>query len=109
MRPDRLVIGEIRGEEALVFLDALSTGHSGSMSSIHGNTAKQALGRLEQLASRAAPQWSMEAIRKLVYDGVDLVICIERKNGSRKIREIAELTGLESFGYLLNPWPLDPN
>jgi pilus assembly protein CpaF len=106
MRPDRLVVGEIRSEEALVFLDAVSTGHTGSMSSIHGSSASQALSRLEHLVSRGAPQWSMDSIRKLIYEGVDLVIVLERKNKSRQVREIVELAGLESFGYLFDPWPL---
>jgi len=106
MRPDRLVVGEIRSEEALVFLDAVSTGHTGSMSSIHGSSPSQGLSRLEHLVSRAAPQWSMESIRKLIYEGVDLVISLERKNKSRQVQEIAELAGLESFGYLLDSWPI---
>jgi pilus assembly protein CpaF len=106
MRPDRLVVGEIRSEEALVFLDAVSTGHTGSMSSIHGSSASQALSRLEHLVSREAPQWSMDSIRKLIYEGVDLVIVLERKNKSRQVREVVELAGLESFGYLFDPWPL---
>jgi len=107
MRPDRLVVGEIRSEEALVFLDAISTGHTGSMSSIHGSSATQALSRLEHLVSRAAPGWSMDSIRKLIYEGVDLVIVLGRKNGIRQVFEIVELAGLESFGYLFESWPLD--
>jgi len=104
MRPDRLVVGEMRSEEALVFLDAVSTGHTGSMSSIHGSSATQALSRLEHLVSRGALQWSMESIRKLIYEGIDLVIGVERKNGNRQIHEVVELAGLEPFGYLLEPW-----
>jgi pilus assembly protein CpaF len=107
MRPDRLVIGEIRGEEALIFLDAISTGHSGSMSSIHGSTTQQALSRLEQLVSRAAPQWSVASIRKLIFESVSSVICVERKKEGRAISEIADLTGLENFGFLIEPWCLD--
>jgi len=106
MRPDRLVVGEIRSEEALVFLDAISTGHRGSMSSIHGSSSSQALSRLEHLVSRGAPQWSTECIRKLIYEGVDLIVVLGRQKGNRQVQEIVELAGLESFGYLFEPWPL---
>lgn len=104
MRPDRLVVGEIRSEEALVFLDALSTGHRGSMSSIHGSSAQQALSRLEHLVSRGAPQWSLESIRKLIFESVDLIVCVERRDGTRKISQVVELAGLENFGFLLDEW-----
>jgi pilus assembly protein CpaF len=107
MRPDRIVVGEIRSEEALVFLDAVSTGHRGSMSSIHGSSAAQALARLEHLVSRGAPQWSLESIRKLIYEGVDVVIAVRRENKNRQVFEVMELAGLESFGFLLNPWEVD--
>jgi pilus assembly protein CpaF len=107
MRPDRLVVGEIRGEEALVFLDAVATGHQGSMSSIHGGTCQQALRRLEALALRAAPHWGMTAIRQTIRESVNVVVCLARENKNRRVREIVELSGLEDFGYLLNPWILE--
>lgn len=103
MRPDRLIVGEIRGEECLTFLDALATGHSGSMSSIHGGSASQALLRLESLISRAAPQWPMAAIRQLVFDGVDCVVHLEKQNGLRVLSQAAQIEGVETFGYLLTP------
>jgi pilus assembly protein CpaF len=103
MRPDRIIVGEVRGEEALILLDALATGHRGSMSSLHGATADQALRRLESLASRGAPQWSLACIRQLIKDALDGIVVIEKENGLRKISQAMEITGLESFGFLLTP------
>jgi len=104
MKPDRIVVGEIRGDEALIFLDALATGHSGSISSIHANSGFHALARLESLASRAAPQWPVTAIRQLVFESVDLVVTVEKKEKCRRVSEISELSGIENFGYLLDHW-----
>ena len=108
MRPDRLIVGEIRGEESLVFLDAISTGHKGSMSSIHASSARQALTRLETLVSRGAPQWPVTIIRQMIYESIDLIICIGKKQGCRQITELSEIAGIESFGILLNDLKLGP-
>jgi pilus assembly protein CpaF len=103
MRPDRIVVGEVRGEEALVLLDALATGHRGSLSTLHGATAAQALRRLESLVSRAAPHWPLTTIRQLISDAIDIIIVIEKENGLRKVSQAAQISGFESFGFLLNP------
>jgi pilus assembly protein CpaF len=103
MRPDRIVVGEVRGLEALVLLDALATGHRGSMSSLHARSPRQALFRLESLVSRAAPRWPLMAVRQLIADSVEIVLVLEKTNGLRRVSQAAELTGVENFGYLLNP------
>ena len=102
MRPDRLVVGEVRGEEALYLLDALSTGHRGSMCTLHAHTAQHALKRLESLISRAAPRWDIMAIRQMIFDSINVVIICQNKNGLRKISQTALVSGIENFGYLLD-------
>jgi pilus assembly protein CpaF len=107
MRPDRIIVGEVRGTEALILLDALATGHRGSMSSMHALSPRQALFRLESLVNRASPQWPLQAVRQLIADSVEIVVCLTKKNGLRMVSQAAELTGVESFGYLLNSFETD--
>ncbi len=102
MRPDRIIVGEVRGEEAVLLLDALATGHSGSMCTIHGSSGAGGLKRLESLVSRACPRWDLMAIRQLIFDSIDVVIFCDKKNGLRKISQTAVISGIESFGYLLD-------
>lgn len=102
LRPDRLVVGEVRGSEAKDLLLAISSGHRGGFFSLHAENAKQALIRLEMLIQLGAPQWSLHAIRQLIYLSVDLIILVRReKSGQRKVASIQKITGLESFGLLL--------
>ncbi|MDZ4676108.1 MAG: ATPase, T2SS/T4P/T4SS family [Oligoflexia bacterium] len=103
MRPDRIIVGEVRGAEALVLLDALATGHQGSMCTLHGATAAQALRRLESLVSRAAPQWDILTVRQLIADAIGIIIVVQKENGLRKITQAVEISSFESFGFLLNP------
>jgi pilus assembly protein CpaF len=92
MRPDRIVIGEVRGPEALDLLTALNTGHDGALSTVHANSAADALSRLETLALMAAVGLPHEAIAEQVQRGVDLVVHIERRpDGSRRVAEVAEV------------------
>jgi pilus assembly protein CpaF len=92
MRPDRIVIGEVRGPEALDLLTALNTGHEGALSTLHANSAADALSRLETLALMAGVGLPHEAIVEQVQRGVDLVVHVERRpDGSRRIGEIAEV------------------
>ena len=92
MRPDRIVIGEVRGPEALDLLTALNTGHGGALSTVHANSAADALGRLETLALMAAVGLPHEAIAEQVQRGIDLVVHIERHpDGSRRVAEVAEV------------------
>jgi pilus assembly protein CpaF len=92
MRPDRIVIGEVRGPEALDLVMALNTGHDGALSTVHANSPADALGRLETLALMAGVGLPHEAIAEQVQRGVDLVVHLERgADGSRRIGEIAEV------------------
>jgi pilus assembly protein CpaF len=92
MRPDRIVIGEVRGPEALDLLTALNTGHEGALSTLHANSAADALNRLETLALMAGVGLPHEAIAEQVQRGVDLVVQVERRaDGSRYVAEIAEV------------------
>ncbi|HMC49383.1 MAG TPA: CpaF family protein [Solirubrobacterales bacterium] len=92
MRPDRIVIGEVRGPEALDLLTALNTGHEGALSTLHANSAADALGRLETLALMAGVGLPHEAIAEQVQRGVDLVVHVERRpDGSRRVSEVAEV------------------
>jgi pilus assembly protein CpaF len=92
MRPDRIVIGEVRGPEALDLLTALNTGHDGALSTVHANSPADALGRLETLALMAGVALPHAAIAEQVQRGIDLVVHIERRpDGTRLVTEIAEV------------------
>jgi pilus assembly protein CpaF len=92
MRPDRIVIGEVRGPEALDLLTALNTGHDGALSTVHANSSADALGRLETLALMADIGLPHEAIAEQVQRGIDLVVQLERRpDGARRVVEIAEV------------------
>jgi pilus assembly protein CpaF len=92
MRPDRIVIGEVRGAEALDLLTALNTGHDGALSTVHANSPVDALARLETLALMAGVGLPHEAIAEQVQRGIDLVVQLERRrDGARRVVEIAEV------------------
>jgi pilus assembly protein CpaF len=92
MRPDRIVIGEVRGPEALDLLTALNTGHDGALSTVHANSSVDALGRLETLALMAGLGLPHEAIAEQVQRGIDLVVHLERRSdGARRVAEIGEV------------------
>jgi pilus assembly protein CpaF len=92
MRPDRIVIGEVRGAEALDLLTALNTGHDGALSTVHANSPVDALARLETLALMAGVGLPHEAIAEQVQRGIDLVVQLERRSdGARRVVEIAEV------------------
>jgi len=88
MRPDRIVVGEVRGAEALVALRAMGSGHAGSMLTIHASSAESALGRLTSLALAAAPNLSEVSLEREVADSVDLVVHMERRQGRRAVTEL---------------------
>jgi len=97
MRPDRIILGECRGEEAFEMLQAMNTGHNGSMSTLHANTAKDALSRLESMIIMAQAELPLVAIRRYISSSVNFVIQISRlPDGQRKITSITEIVGLES-------------
>ena len=96
MRPDRIVVGEARGGEALDMLQAMNTGHDGSLSTVHANSARDALARLETMVLMAGLDLPMRAIREQVASAVDLIIQIQRySDGTRKILRICEVLGME--------------
>lgn len=102
MRPDRLVIGEIRGSEAKDLLMALSTGHGGSFSSLHAASAKQALIRLEMLIQLGAPKWSLHAIRNLICLSLQYILVVEKNpEGRRRLQGIHKIHSVEETGILL--------
>lgn len=104
MRPDRLIVGEVRSSEAKDLLLALSTGHRGSIGTLHASSSQQALIRLEMLIQLGAPQWSLQAIRKLVGLSLDGIITVGRgPNGKRKLKAIDQITSVEETGILLDP------
>jgi pilus assembly protein CpaF len=96
MRPDRIVVGECRGGEALDMLQAMNTGHDGSMTTIHANSPRDALARLETLVLMAGMELPAKAIRQQIAAAVDLIVQLSRmKDGGRKVTKITELTGME--------------
>ena len=103
MRPDRIVVGEVRGAEAKDLLQALATGHGGSMGTLHASSAQQALIRLEMLIQMGAPQWSLSSIRRLIQLSLDYLIVLKSDRGQKGIQEVSKIASLESFGLLLDP------
>lgn len=96
MRPDRIVVGECRGGEALDMLQAMNTGHDGSMTTVHANSAKDAVSRLETLVLFSGLELPSKAIREQVVSGIHLIVQLSRfSDGTRKITDISELTGME--------------
>ncbi|MGE0061596.1 MAG: CpaF family protein [Xanthobacteraceae bacterium] len=96
MRPDRIILGECRGEEAFDMLQAMNTGHEGSMATIHANTPRDAITRLEQMIGMAGLPMTVASIRGQIANAVQLVVQLARQSdGKRKVTSIAEVTGLE--------------
>ena len=96
MRPDRIIVGEVRGEEALDMLQAMNTGHDGSLTTIHANTPRDAIGRLETMVAMASLNIPDSAIRRQITSAMDVVIQVNRmSDGTRKVTSIAEITGME--------------
>jgi pilus assembly protein CpaF len=102
MRPDRIILGEVRAGEALDMLQAMNTGHEGSLSTIHANSPRDALSRLETLVLMAGVDLPSRAIREQVVSALDLLVHVERgQDGRRRITHVAEVTGLEGDVPLL--------
>jgi pilus assembly protein CpaF len=96
MRPDRIIMGECRGEEAFDMMQAMNTGHAGSMSTIHANTARDALARIENMMMMANGNLPTRAIRGQIASAVDMIVHTERmRDGVRRVTEIAEVGGME--------------
>jgi pilus assembly protein CpaF len=96
MRPDRIVVGEIRDGAALDMLQAMNTGHAGSLTTVHANSARDALSRLETMVLMAGMDLPMRAIRDQVSQAIDLVVQQSRmRDGSRRITEVVEVVGIQ--------------
>ena len=95
MRPDRVIVGECRGSETLDMLQAMNTGHEGSMSTIHANSTTDAISRLESMILMSGPDLPVLAVRKMIASAIDVIVQTERvRGGARKIVSIAEITGM---------------
>ena len=104
MRPERIVVGEVRGGEALDMLQAMNTGHDGSLSTGHANSTEDMLSRLETLVLQGAAGLPLEAIRQQIASAVDIIIHLSRlRDKSRKTMEITEVVGYENGQIILNP------
>jgi pilus assembly protein CpaF len=96
MRPDRIIVGECRGKEAFDMLQAMNTGHDGSMTTVHANDTRDAINRLELLVGMSAPELPMWFIHKQIASAIHLVVQTSRVNGGgRKIVQISEVTGAQ--------------
>ena len=96
MRPDRIILGEVRGEEAFDMLQAMNTGHEGSMATIHANTPRDALMRLESMVAMSGLNLTERTVRQQIASALSLVVQVSRmSDGSRKIMSITEITGME--------------
>jgi pilus assembly protein CpaF len=96
MRPDRIIVGEVRGEEALDMLQAMNTGHDGSLTTVHANTPRDAISRLEFMISMASSNLNVRSIRQQIASAVDLIIqCSRLSDGTRKVTYVTECLGME--------------
>ncbi|MCP3471588.1 CpaF family protein [Bradyrhizobium sp. CCGUVB1N3] len=96
MRPDRIVVGEVRGAEAFDMLQAMNTGHDGSISTVHANSARDAMTRIENMVQMGQPNLPLRAIRSQIVAALDLIVQVERmRDGQRRVIQISEVIGLE--------------
>jgi pilus assembly protein CpaF len=96
MRPDRIIVGEVRGPEALDMLQAMNTGHDGSLTTVHANSPRDALGRIETMVSMAGLQFPIKALRAQMASAINLVVQVERsEDGKRRLVSLQEVNGME--------------
>jgi pilus assembly protein CpaF len=96
MRPDRIIVGETRGEEVIDMLQAMNTGHDGSMTTIHANNARDGISRLENMVAMAGIEMPLRAVRSQIGSAVNVIVQVSRlQDGSRRMMSITELTGME--------------
>ncbi|MGD8170574.1 CpaF family protein [Vibrio sp. TRT 21S02] len=102
MRPDRIIVGECRGGEAFEMLQAMNTGHDGSMSTLHANTPRDAIARTESMVMMATASLPISAIRRTIVSAVDLIVQVKRlHDGSRKVMYISEILGMEGENVVM--------
>ena len=103
MRPDRIILGEVRGAEAFDMLQAMNTGHDGSISTVHANNARDALVRVENMVLMAHGNLPMRAIRAQIVGALDLIIHLERmRDGKRRVVQVSEVCGMEGEVITMN-------
>ncbi len=103
MRPDRIIIGEVRGSEAFDMLQAMNTGHDGSMSTIHANTSRDALTRIENMVQMGNMGLPSAAIRRQIVSAIDLIVQVERqRDGGRRVTQVTEVAGMENDVVIMN-------
>ncbi|RYF39978.1 MAG: P-type DNA transfer ATPase VirB11, partial [Cytophagaceae bacterium] len=91
MRPDRIILGELRGSEALTFLRAVNTGHPGSLSTVHADSPERAVDQLALLMLQAGANMGWEAVTRYIYESIDIVVQLQRRDGYRKISDVTYL------------------
>jgi pilus assembly protein CpaF len=102
MRPDRIVVGEVRGGEALDMLQAMNTGHDGSLTTVHSNSPRDALRRIETMVMMAGMDLPLRAIREQVVSAINMVIHMERlRDGTRRVVKVSEIQGMEGDAILM--------
>ena len=102
MRPDRIIVGEVRGEEAFDMLQAMTTGHEGSMTTVHANGPRDAVARLEQMVGMAGFPMTESSIRSQIVSAIKLVVQLQRfPDGKRCVTSVSEITGLEGSVVLM--------
>jgi pilus assembly protein CpaF len=102
MRPDRIILGEVRSSEAIEMLQAMGTGHDGSMATLHANAPRDALERLEMLMGIHGFSADLQAVRRFIASAVDIVVHMERRpGGQRAVAAVAEVSGVEGATYVL--------
>ncbi len=96
MRPERIIVGEVRGPEAFDLLQAMNTGHDGSMGTLHSNSPREAISRLESMIMMGGYQLPVKTIREMITGSVDVIVQVARlRDGSRKITHVTEVLGME--------------
>ena len=103
MRPERIIVGEVRGPEAFDLLQAMNTGHDGSMGTLHANSPREAMGRLESMITMGGYALPMKTIREMIVGSIDIIIQAERmRDGVRRVIEISEIGGLDGDNIAMN-------
>ena len=100
LRPDRIVMGEVRGKEAKDLLLALTTGHRGCIGTLHAKDHKQALWKLETLAQMGASEWQSSTVQRLIFSSLQALVVLDKRDGVRCLKGLYKITGLESSGFL---------
>jgi pilus assembly protein CpaF len=102
MRPDRIIVGEVRGGEALDMLQAMNTGHDGSMTTVHSNSPRDTLRRIETMVLMAGLELPLRAIREQIASAINLVVHMERmRDGTRKVVKVSEVQGMEGDSIVM--------